>query len=84
MTCNGCRNHVQETLVKVKGVTVVSVDLEKEEATIEMENHIPIYKLQEALKNGQASEQWTAQARLMTFGEAVLATIKQSNASIAS
>ncbi len=52
MTCNGCRNHVQETLVKVKGVTVVSVDLEKEEATIEMENHIPIYKLQEALKNG--------------------------------
>ena len=52
MTCNGCRNHVQETLVKVKGVTVVSVDLEKEEATIEMENHIPIDKLQEALKNG--------------------------------
>ena len=52
MTCNGCRSHVQETLVKVKGVTVVSVDLEKEEATIEMENHIPIDKLQEALKNG--------------------------------
>ena len=52
MTCNGCRNHVQETLAKVKGVTVVSVDLEKEEATIEMENHIPIDKLQEALKNG--------------------------------
>ncbi|MGB5780785.1 MAG: heavy metal translocating P-type ATPase, partial [Eudoraea sp.] len=52
MTCNGCRNHVQETLVKVKGVTVVLVDLEKEEATIEMENHIPIDKLQEALKNG--------------------------------
>lgn len=55
MTCNGCRNHVQETLVKVKGVTVVSVDLEKEEATIEMENHIPIDKLQEALKNGGGS-----------------------------
>ena len=52
MTCNGCRNHVQETLVKVKGVTVVSVDLEKAEATIEMENHIPIDKFQEALKNG--------------------------------
>ena len=52
MTCNGCKSHVQETLVKVKGVTVVSVNLEKEEATIEMEKHIPIDKLQKALKNG--------------------------------
>ncbi len=53
MTCNGCKSHVQETLVKVKGVTVVSVNLEKEEATIEMEKHIPIDKLQKALKNGR-------------------------------
>ena len=53
MTCNGCRSHVQETLVKVIGVTVVSVNLEKEEATIEMEKHIPIDKLQKALKNGR-------------------------------
>lgn len=51
MTCNGCRKHVEETLSKIEGVTHVTVDLEKAEATIEMEKHIPIEKLQETLKN---------------------------------
>ncbi|OSY87557.1 ATPase [Tenacibaculum holothuriorum] len=51
MTCNGCRNHVESTLSKVKSVTNVSVDLEKAEATIEMESHISIETFQEALKN---------------------------------
>lgn len=51
MTCNGCRSHVEEILSKVGGVTVVSVDLEKAEATIEMQDHIPIEEFQEALKN---------------------------------
>ena len=51
MTCKGCRNHVQESLAKVKGVIMAAVDLEKEEATIEMETHIPLDKFQEALKN---------------------------------
>ena len=50
MTCNGCRKHVEETLAKVEGVTMVSVNLEKAEATIEMESHIPIEKFQESLK----------------------------------
>ncbi len=51
MTCNGCRSHVQESLTKVKGVIMVSVDLEKGQAIIEMDSHIPIDKFQEALKN---------------------------------
>ncbi|EGV43374.2 copper-translocating P-type ATPase [Bizionia argentinensis JUB59] len=51
MTCNGCRSHVEEILSKVKYVLKASVDLEKEEATIEMESHIPIEKFQNALKN---------------------------------
>jgi len=51
MTCNGCRSHVEETLSKVKGVSKVIVDLEKAEATIEMESHIPMKTFQEALKN---------------------------------
>ena len=51
MTCDGCRTHVENTLSKVEGVTNASVDLEKGEASIEMESHIPINKLQEALKN---------------------------------
>jgi Cu2+-exporting ATPase len=51
MTCNGCRGHVEETLSKVKGVSLAKVNLEKAEATIEMESHIPIETFQEALKN---------------------------------
>ncbi|WP_394907936.1 heavy metal translocating P-type ATPase [uncultured Mesonia sp.] len=50
MTCNGCRSHVEKTLSKVEGVSKATVDLEKAEATIEMESHIPIETFQEALK----------------------------------
>lgn len=49
MTCNGCRGHVEQTLSKVAGVTSASVNLEKAEATIEMESHIPIETFQKAL-----------------------------------
>ena len=51
MNCNGCRTHVEEALKKVEGVTSVIVDLEKAEAVIEMESHIPLETFQEALKN---------------------------------
>lgn len=50
MTCNGCRKHVEETFSKVEGVSKATVDLEKAEATLEMEKHIPLEKLQEALQ----------------------------------
>ncbi|MFC4632768.1 heavy metal translocating P-type ATPase [Dokdonia ponticola] len=55
MTCNGCRNHVEQTLSKVEGVTDASVNLEKEEATIEMESHISIETFQKALKQDGGS-----------------------------
>jgi len=55
MTCNGCRGHVEETLSKVGGVSGASVSLEKAEAVIEMESHIPLEKFQEALKNDGGS-----------------------------
>ena len=51
MTCNGCRSHVEKTLSEVKNVSIATVDLEKAEATIKMESHIPIEIFQEALKN---------------------------------
>ncbi len=51
MTCNGCRGHVEKTLQGIEGVSNAVVDLEKAEATIEMETHIPIETFQEALKN---------------------------------
>ncbi|NND52254.1 MAG: copper-translocating P-type ATPase [Flavobacteriaceae bacterium] len=50
MTCDGCRNHVEDILSKVEGVSQVIVDLEKAEATIEMKRHIPIEIMQEALR----------------------------------
>lgn len=50
MSCNGCAKHVQQTLTKVDDVVNATVDLEKEEATIEMNKHISIKKLQKALK----------------------------------
>jgi Cu2+-exporting ATPase len=51
MTCNGCRNHVEKTLSKVKGVSKVIVDIENTQARIETEFHIPLETFQEALKN---------------------------------
>ena len=51
MSCNNCRAHVEEALKKIEGVTDVSVDLQKAEAVIDMESHIPLEKFQEALKN---------------------------------
>ncbi|WP_343487408.1 heavy metal translocating P-type ATPase [Allomuricauda sp. d1] len=55
MTCNGCRTHVEKTLSKVDGVIEASVNLEKSEAVIEMESHIPIETFQEALKQDGGS-----------------------------
>ncbi len=51
MTCNGCKNHVTETLSKVDGISEVSVDLSKKEAIVHMESHVPIEKLKDVLKN---------------------------------
>src|SRR5690606_23106502 len=51
MTCNGCRAHVERTLSQVEGVQKASVDLEKSEAIIEMEKHVPIETFQQALQS---------------------------------
>ena len=50
MSCNNCRSHVEEALKKTEGVISVTVDLQKAEAIIEMESHIPLEQFQEALK----------------------------------
>jgi len=42
---------VEEILSKVEGVSKAKVDLEKAEAIIEMESHIPLKSFQEALKS---------------------------------
>ena len=50
MTCMGCRSHIETTLSGVEGVSRVSVDLERAEAVIEMDEHVPLERFQEALK----------------------------------
>ncbi len=55
MTCNGCRSHVEQTLIEVAGVTSAEVNLEKAEATIEMESHIPLETFQKALADDGGS-----------------------------
>ena len=49
MTCNGCRTNVEQKLSQVNGVTNASVNLQKEEAVIEMDSHIDTATLQQAL-----------------------------------
>ena len=50
MTCQGCRNHVEETLSRIPGVDKVTVDLERGEAIIDMTSHIALETLQRALE----------------------------------
>ncbi|MGB3344005.1 MAG: heavy metal translocating P-type ATPase [Aequorivita sp.] len=51
MTCNGCRSHVEQTLNEIENVTKASVNLEKGEAIVEMEKHIPLDVFQKALED---------------------------------
>jgi Cu2+-exporting ATPase len=51
MTCNGCKNHVEQVLQKVDGVKSVSVNLEKSEAEVTMETHVPLEKMKKALED---------------------------------
>ncbi len=50
MTCNHCRMHVEKTLGNVSGITNASVNLQSGEATLEMDQHVPLAKLEEALE----------------------------------
>ena len=50
MSCNGCRNHVEEILLNIEGISDAIVNLEKAEATVILETHISLEKLQEAFK----------------------------------
>lgn len=53
MTCGGCVAGVTKKLENVSGVKSVQVSLEDKEAIIDMEQHIDVSKLQEALGEGK-------------------------------
>ena len=50
MTCTGCQEKVQNLLSKVHGVDHVLIDLNKGEATVEMNRHVPTSDLKEAIR----------------------------------
>lgn len=50
MTCDGCRSHVEKTLKEVEGISDVSIDLANKEATVEMDFHVPIETLKDAMR----------------------------------
>ncbi|MFI2742965.1 heavy metal translocating P-type ATPase [Zhouia sp. PK063] len=50
MTCSGCKNHVEETLRKVEGVTQIEVNLETQKAEISMSHHVPFETLNKVMK----------------------------------
>jgi len=49
MTCNGCKNSVEKSLSEIENIKHVSVDLEKETASIEMKQHLEVAVLQNVL-----------------------------------
>lgn len=51
MTCGGCQAKVQTLLSKVAGIKNISIDLQKGEASIDMDNHIATEYLKAALKD---------------------------------
>ena len=50
MTCTGCQAKVQQLLSQVPGVQKAAIDLQKSEATITMEKHVPTTALKAALQ----------------------------------
>jgi P-type Cu+ transporter len=74
MSCKNCKAHVEDTLRKVEGITAVTVDLEEGEAVVEMDKHVTLDRLQEALEkdggaysihpHGQAPELHKPETRL--------------------
>ena len=50
MSCKGCQTHVQKTLSEVVGVENVEVNLDENIAVIEMDKHISLSTLQDAMK----------------------------------
>lgn len=51
MTCSGCLAKVHKILSAVQGVEKVSINLEKGEASINMNKHIPVSEFRHALKD---------------------------------
>ena len=64
MTCNGCKSSVEKSIGAIEAAKNVIVNLDREEATVEMDNSISLEKLQESL-----SEKFTISEKKATQKE---------------
>ena len=53
MTCNGCRQHVEDALAAVDHIKTAEVDLDKKEATLEMDEHVSLDVLAKSLEGSR-------------------------------
>lgn len=67
MTCNGCRNGVEQKLNAVPGVLSAKVDLEKAEVEIVMEQHIPLTIFEQALPGKYTISEKTSEKPVGAF-----------------
>lgn len=51
MSCSGCSNFIEKTLITVPGVKAVKADVENATVTIETNEHLPIKVYQDALRD---------------------------------
>lgn len=65
MTCSGCEAKVLSTLLKMPHVLSASVSKNDQTAVIEMEKHIPLFQLQEALGGEQSKYRITSKEEVM-------------------
>lgn len=63
MTCQGCVASVKEKLSKVDGIEEVEINLEQGEATITMQQHIPLQHLKTALPGKYSIEEKNAHSK---------------------
>ncbi|MFS4468552.1 heavy-metal-associated domain-containing protein [Maribacter sp. 2210JD10-5] len=67
MTCSGCAASVKEKLSKIDGVDAVAVNLEKSEAEVVMQKHIPLDRLKSVLP-----EKYTISNTLRSVSDTVI------------
>lgn len=79
MTCSGCQRTVEKLLSAVPGVRKADVDLTESSATVEMDKHVPVQHLQDALASQskfRLSEQQVAPASIEFSGEEKVSWLK--------
>lgn len=78
MTCGSCEAKVKAMLLQVEEITSAAIDLEKQSATIQMDKHVSLSKLQDILGGKESKYQVSAVAHseIMEQGKTWFSTYK--------